>query len=469
LTIKYVELADEIDATRTAAGKLPVVIVWENVPGVLSSKDNAFGCFLAGLAGDDEELIPELKPTAGKSSRYWKWSKKERCHFPSWPKSGCVVGPQRTVAWRILDAQYLGLAQRRCRVFVVASARNDFDPTEVLFEFEGMRRDSPPSRETRESVTGTISSRTTSGGGFGTDFECSGGLQPVVGTLQANGKAAGSATQQDAESGMLVPLSVALRGRDGGATAELGDEVAGCLRASTGGGDKPHVLAPVIAFDTTQITSPANFSNPKLGDPCHPLAAGAHPPVIAFSSKDNGRDATIDLSPTLRSGNHDKSHANGGQPPAIAFDSRQDPVSSVQVFGSLGCSSPQAQAVAFTLEASAGRSRGAGTPIGMLTAISIAVRRLTPRECERLQGFPDDYTLIPTARGSSVKPHEMEEWIEYLRTEYPQITRIEAKQMAPDGPRYKALGNSMAVTCMAWLGRRIALALVPTNNIARIA
>jgi len=361
-------------------------------------------------------------------------------------------------------------------VFVVASARNDFDPTEVLFEFEGMRRDSPPSRETRESVTGTISSRTTSGGGFGTDFECSGGLQPVVGTLQANGKAAGSATQQDAESGMLVPLSVAPRGRDGGATAELGDEVAGCLRASTGGGDKPHVLAP----------------------------------VIAFSSKDNGRDATIDLSPTLRSGNHDKSHANGGQPPAIAFDCRQDPVSSTKVFGALGSSSPQAQAVcitgdiAHTLKADgstpARMAPGAGQPIvaafmenqrgelrvsdasnaltrgggkpgqGYAAAmVGLAVRRLTPRECERLQGFPDDYTLIPTARGSSVKPHEMEEWIAYLREEYPQITRIEAKQMAPDGPRYKALGNSMAVTCMAWIGRRIALALVPTNNIARVA
>jgi len=455
LTIKYVELADAVDYVRAGQRKSASVIVWENVPGVLSDKGNAFGCFLGVLAGEDCELQPSGK---------------------KWQDAGCVYGPKRTIAWRILDAQYIGLAQRRRRVFVVASARNDFDPTEVLFEFEGMRRDSPPSRETRESVTGTISSRTTSGGGFGTDFECSGGLQPVVGTLQANGKAAGSATQQDAESGMLVPLSVAPRGRDGGATAELGDEVAGCLRASTGGGDKPHVLAP----------------------------------VIAFSSKDNGRDATIDLSPTLRSGNHDKSHANGGQPPAIAFDCRQDPVSSTKVFGALGSSSPQAQAVcitgdiAHTLKADgstpARMAPGAGQPIvaafmenqrgelrvsdasnaltrgggkpgqGYAAAmVGLAVRRLTPRECERLQGFPDDYTLIPTARGSSVKPHEMEEWIAYLREEYPQITRIEAKQMAPDGPRYKALGNSMAVTCMAWIGRRIALALVPTNNIARVA
>jgi DNA (cytosine-5)-methyltransferase 1 len=98
-----------------------------------------------------------------------------------------------------------------------------------------------------------------------------------------------------------------------------------------------------VAFDTTQITSAANYSNPKSGDPCHPLAAGAHAPAVATS---------------------------------------------------------------------------------------MAVRRLTPIECERLQGFPDDYTAIP--------------W------------RGKPASECPDGPRYKALGNSMAVPCMRWIGERIA-------------
>ena len=62
----------------------------------------------------------------------------------------------------------------------------------------------------------------------------------------------------------------------------------------------------------------------------------------------------------------------------------------------------------------------------------MTVRRLTPRECERLQGFPDDWTLIP--------------W------------RKKPADECPDGPRYKALGNSMAVNCMAWIGERIAAA-----------
>ena len=128
LTLKFVELANEIDKKREGN---ECVIVWENVPGVLSSKDNAFGCFLGELAGED----CELKPSGGK-----------------WSNAGYVLGPQRAIAWRILDAQYFGVAQRRRRVFVVASARGGFDPAKVLLESEGLRRDSPPSRETKEEA-----------------------------------------------------------------------------------------------------------------------------------------------------------------------------------------------------------------------------------------------------------------------------------------------------------------------------
>lgn len=139
LTLAFVELADAIDGVRDE----PCFVVWENVPGVLSSKDNAFGCFLAGLAGEDEPLIP----AGGK-----------------WSNAGVVLGPKRAIAWRILDAQYFGVAQRRRRVFVVASARDGFDPASVLFEFEGVRWDSPPIRETGEGITHAIAPCLTSGG-----------------------------------------------------------------------------------------------------------------------------------------------------------------------------------------------------------------------------------------------------------------------------------------------------------------
>ncbi|WP_311044796.1 DNA cytosine methyltransferase, partial [Pseudomonas syringae group genomosp. 3] len=132
--MKYVELADAVDHVRTSRNQPESIIVWENVPGVLSDKGNAFGCFLGALAGEDCELQPPGK---------------------RWQDAGCVYGPKRTIAWRILDAQYFGLAQRRRRVFLVASARTDFDPTAVLFEREGVRRDTAPRRGEGQDVTGT--------------------------------------------------------------------------------------------------------------------------------------------------------------------------------------------------------------------------------------------------------------------------------------------------------------------------
>nr|WP_273968101.1 phage N-6-adenine-methyltransferase [Enterobacter cancerogenus] len=131
LTLSYVELANAIDANRRERGEQEAIIVWENVPGVLSSKDNAFGCFLAGLAGESSEL----QPAGGK-----------------WTHAGCVSGPERFIAWRVLDAQFFGVAQRRRRVFVVASARKGFDPGAVLFELDCVRRDSAPRRETQKVV-----------------------------------------------------------------------------------------------------------------------------------------------------------------------------------------------------------------------------------------------------------------------------------------------------------------------------
>jgi DNA (cytosine-5)-methyltransferase 1 len=126
LALTFCEIANQLDQSRKEEGKDASIIMWENVPGVLSTKDNAFGCFLAGLAGEDDPIIPSGK---------------------KWTNAGCVYGPQRAVAWRVLDAQYFGLAQRRKRLFVIASSREGFNPSEVLFEFNGVRRDSAPSRE----------------------------------------------------------------------------------------------------------------------------------------------------------------------------------------------------------------------------------------------------------------------------------------------------------------------------------
>lgn len=136
LSLTFCEIADAIDTVRYVRGSEPAIIFWENVPGCLNTKDNFFGCFLGELAGES----CELQPPGGR-----------------WTDAGCVFGPKRAIAWRVLDAQYFGLAQRRIRVFVVASSREGFNPSKVLFEWSGVRRDSAPDRnqERQSATTGT--------------------------------------------------------------------------------------------------------------------------------------------------------------------------------------------------------------------------------------------------------------------------------------------------------------------------
>lgn len=119
LSLVFCEIFDAIDSARTVRGLPPAICFWENVPGVLTTKDNAFGCFLSGIAGLD---VP-LEVPGGK-----------------WGGAGLVLEGKRKVAWRTLDAQYFGVPQRRRRIFVVASAREGFDPSTVLFERAGVRR-----------------------------------------------------------------------------------------------------------------------------------------------------------------------------------------------------------------------------------------------------------------------------------------------------------------------------------------
>ncbi|WP_410376760.1 Dam family site-specific DNA-(adenine-N6)-methyltransferase [Enterobacter sp. CPE_E423] len=356
LTLSYVELANAIDAKRRERGEPEAIIVWENVPGVLSSKDNAFGCFLAGLAGESSEL----QPAGGK-----------------WTHAGCVSGPQRIIAWRVLDAQFFGVAQRRRRVFVVASARKGFDPAAVLFELDSVRRDSAPRRETQKAVA----------------------------ALTARGVGTCGADDNQAQAGHLIAFG-------GGNTAGHIDVATACTA---------HGMR--LDFDTETFAVHGTQDPDTNCELAHTLGRnnGQENACIAFSYKDNGADATSDLSPTIRAGNHDKSHANSGQPPAIAYAFKAGQGAKA---GGIGYAEEQSPTLT---------SASSGTNLAPAVMHGVAVRRLTPIECERLQGFPDNHTLIG--------------W------------RGKDADECPDGPRYKAIGNSMAVPVMRWIGERIAAAL----------
>jgi DNA (cytosine-5)-methyltransferase 1 len=320
LSLTFCEIANAIDNRRSVWGESPSIVFWENVPGVLNTKDNAFGCFLGALAGEDEALIAP----GGR-----------------WTNAGFIDGPQRAVAWRVLDAQYFGVAQRRRRVFVVASAREDFDPAEILFEFEGVRRDIAPSREARK-VTPTISSSGTGVSRVGFNCEDEWFIEtPAIDSY--------------------TPSSI------GGYR-----EGVGTLRANGGdiGGGSENLVATAIDQQTVGA-----------------LCADSHPG--AYSGQDAYTGRLV--------------------PQPIAFTTEQTPK----------FNSDQA----LTLTKSESKHN-------QCVSTFMAVRRLTPTECERLQGFPDGYTNIPWRKAAE----------------------------SPDGPRYKALGNSWAVPVVRWIGERIARA-----------
>ncbi|MFV7184715.1 phage N-6-adenine-methyltransferase [Citrobacter cronae] len=344
LTLSYVELANAIDAKRRERGEPESIIAWENVPGVLSSKDNAFGFFLAGLAGESSEL----QPAGGK-----------------WTHAGCVSGPERVIAWRVLDAQFFGVAQRRRRVFVVASARKGFDPAAVLFELDSVRRDSAPRRESQPEIA-----------------------------------------------------------RDAGERTKVGSHW-----------DNPTNPHPTL--NQSNNIGGIGASNQEL-----------------FSQRGSGlvSDSYSDVSRTLLAKEND---STAEDLETYVVHGTQDPDINRELAHTLGRNNGQENAIVtepFTL-AIRGRSEGStvevrndGTANALLTpnggragmgvgAIGwgMQVRRLTPIECERLQGFPDNHTLIG--------------W------------RGKDADECPDGPRYKAIGNSMAVPVMRWIGERIAAAL----------
>jgi DNA (cytosine-5)-methyltransferase 1 len=175
------------------------------------------------------------------------------------------------------------------------------------------------------------------------------------------------------------------------------------------------------------VTSRENRSSARP-DSAH-LHARGRPPSIALGVAVRGRDG----GQSIELGN-DKSNAlrsaGGGASRALAFHTLQDPIS-----GDVSMPLDHKQA-------------------GMGVAREGLVRRLTPRECERLQDFPDDYTLVKLSKKQRSKV-DAEMVAYHMRQGHTEAEALDFVRNAPDGPRYQALGNSMAVCVMRWLGKRI--------------
>lgn len=309
-----------------------------------------------------------------------------------------MYGPSRIVAWRVLDAQFFGVAQRRRRVFVVASARKEFDPAEVLFEFDSLRRDTPPRREPQTAVT------TDTGSGIEGGSHWDNPANPHPTLNQANNIGGIGASNQEVfsqrgaglVSGAYSDISRTLLAKENDSTAEdLDTYILAYGGGNTGG--NIDVATACTAHGVRMDFDTETFAVHGTQDP----------------------DTNHELAHTLGR-NHGQENVIITEPYTIAIRGREEG-STVEVHND-----GTANAL---LTPNGGR---AGMGVGAV-GWGMQVRRLTPVECERLQGFPDNHTLI-SWRGKDAAD-------------------------CPDGQRYKAIGNSMAVPVMRWIGERIAEAL----------
>jgi len=426
----------------------PRWVVWENVPGVLSSDGGRdFGAFL-GLLGE--------------------------------------LG--YGFAYRILDAQHFGIPQRRRRVFVVGCLGDWRGPAAVLFEPESLRGDPAPRREAGERIARPIASCAPGGSGYRADADTADNL--IAFSAKDHGGDAGDTAPtlragmhhgSHANAGVMPAIAHSLRA-DGFDASEDGT---GCGtpiipilevgKGSSSRGEGPNgagfgkdgdpmftlqrgaqhaVATPLVtAFDPRQIHHPANHSNPKAGDPCHPLrgVANAEPAIMTVSETvrthprpGSNTVGTLTLAIRGRGDSHDLEYRDDGTANAILTPNGGRAgigVGAVAAYGIRSDASRAGEALTPSPDAEGRiRKRDAGFNVyeeraptldgGVPHSVGAAmsVRRLTPKECSRLQGFPDDWCDI-AYRG---KP-------------------------AADGPRYRALGNSMAVPVIGWILRRVQL------------
>lgn len=347
-------------------GQYPTFIVWENVPGAFTSHSGRdFRTVL-------EEITQTDIPMPG--------SKR-------WANAGVVRSEGIHAAWRVLDAQYWGVPQRRKRIFLVGSFGTDC-AEKISFNRDSVRGYLTPRRGTRKNTETDIRKCT---------------------------------QKRDSEGGVNT-----------------------------------------VVFDETQITSPKNYSSPKLNDPCHPLAAQAHPPVVCITSTvyaidraafNQGKNAKYDFEIT-ENGVNPTLVAKG--PSAVCYNIGAD-----QSSGMLSDNPYRGiyeTDVTRTLDGNGGNPAcNQGGTVIVQELIDWIVRRLTPRECERLQGYPDDWTVLPkisdmpeadylffrdvfcTYRAINGKPVKKLPTNEQIIKWYNKLDK--------DSPRYRALGNSLAIPC----------------------
>lgn len=375
----------------------PRYFVWENVPGALSS-----------AKGDDFRCLLEAMDDLGYG-----------------------------LAWRVLDAQFFGVAQRRRRVFLVGSL-GDKRAADVLFEPDCLRWDHPSSRVKRQSLAARAA------GGAGERREkrltaaFSAGQSAKAGSLAYQVEIA--PTLRAGESGtnqvptIMTPKTMVVRcGCDGGGKGALiQDDVSMTLSTS----NNQTLFVPVTQYGDVAGTRTARHDS----SPCADRGVNVVAVPVCLGDDNAKTSCDIDMCGALKV---------GGSAPIVSYPNDFLPFDTTSITSPANGSNPRFGDPCHTLAA------GAHAPSIVERGVVYKVRRLTPTECERLQGFPDGHTDLTGA-----DPDEL-----FERMVREDMDEVERKKLlrnlrkwckaTPDGKRYKACGNSMAVPVMRWIGERI--------------
>lgn len=414
--VRIVKEMREADKRNGRTGDMvrPRYLVWENVVGAFSSnKGKDFAAVL-------EEIIKIVEPeTPGIEVPEKGW--------PTWGGYHDEMGGRWSVVWRTHDAQYWGVPQRRRRISVVADFGGD---TASEIQFDG------------ESLPGDIAESGSSWEGFAETAEAGASYAVRIrGGCDGGGKGALVQTEKSETLGTGNDQTIfCMATQQGGAELRTDDRAPTLTAAAgmSGTNQTPAVVAPAaMAFDTTQITSKENGSQPEFGKPCHTLNANAHVPCVALDMThacDVIRECGEQV-PALQA----RMGTGGNQVPLTYGigngQANEAGIMAEEVSQTLNtmhdAQAVMCEDVSHTLRAKAVcayREDAETAPVQ-----NMVVRRMTPLECTRLQGYPDGWVDIGDWTDEKGKKHK-----------------------DADSPKYKALGNSIALPFWDWMLRRMA-------------
>ena len=477
----FMEAVRIIKEMREATnGEYPTFAVWENVPGAFSSnKGEDFRTVL-------EELIKIVEPTAVMPA----------VPKNGWPYADSYCGDGWSLAYRVFDAQYWGVPQRRRRIYLVLDLRGQ-RAGKVSFEREGLRGNFATFKTAGQGTAGDAADRT---GADDCEGEC---VAYSFDSLASN-----SMKSKNPHSGCRrVEIAKTLDTTDPNPSKNQGGIAIVCIKEC-------------LPFDTTQVTSPQNGCNPKWGDPCHPLAAQGHPPTVickCYDARGNGDGQTVstltgdhenritdytsvvcmatqqggaeimeNLCPTITasagmSGNnqpvvcmaHGQANAEILEDvcPCLNCNHEQPIVFDKKVYGTY-----QNTGIGWWNESPVGAT--VRTPCGGDSTLAnvcveknntlYIVRRLTPTECARLQGFPDDWGHPDHKEDFTDEEYRF--WMDVRNTHAaingkPQKEYTKAQMLTwynklhTDSSEYKMWGNGISLPTALYVMQGIAEAL----------